>query len=112
MIGTDDWVEGETGERTYTLENIDPVTKVVSPESLAGKTVELMAYKQDGTPVDTSGDVTIASAGAGTVTFAPDSTDLLAARSPLSIRFKVTGSNGKFKFFPKGEADRWTIRKR
>jgi hypothetical protein len=108
MIGTDDWVEGETGPRSYILENLNKTTGAVYPENLTGKTVELILRKQNSELVVTTGNITVVPGNTGEVIFTPDPTDMKVSKSPLYARFRVTAS-GQEKFFPKGQADIWRV---
>lgn len=122
----EDWVRGVTAARRFVL------TENGVPFNLTGFTVTLELRRGDaaGTPVDTSGDITVlAQSGAdvGAVTYTPDATDLDPALGeavetiPISpvigdfvvfyrrARFKVADGGGLFDYFPKGEPWIWRI---
>lgn len=80
-------------------------------QDLTGMTVQLQAWSR-GRLLTLSG-ISGALSGSesdGKVYFDPASSDLTAARSPLSIRWKVTDGSGKVAFFPKDEPDIWNVR--
>ena len=97
-------VEGWTGDLDFALKADGAVV------DLTGMTVELLLYKADKTLVDTASDVTVPDAANGVVRYSPDPTDLLAADTPHTSRFKVTDGGGKVVYFPSGQLDRWTVR--
>lgn len=97
-------VEGWTGGLDFTLEADG------SAVDLTGMAVELLLYKNDGSFVDTSGDITVTDAANGELTYFPDVGDLLASESPHRSRFKVTDGAGKVVFFPSAAMDRWLVR--
>lgn len=97
-------VEGWTGVLDFILK-ADGVAV-----DLTGMTVELLLYKADGTQVDTTSDLTVTDAAAGTVRYSPDGADLLASETPHRSRFKVTDGSGKIVYFPNGAMDRWLVR--
>ena len=93
-----------------TTANLDfKLTADGSAVNLTGATVTLSLRNKSGTPITTTGDISIISATLGTVRYAPDAADLSADDSPLRARFKVTDSSTLIAFYPSGKADIWTV---
>ena len=96
-------VEGWTGP-------IDDVLKSNgTPLDLTGLTVQLLLQKASGVAVDTTGDVVIVTPSAGVVRYTPDPTDLLAAETPHTVRWKVTDLTGAVTYFPNAAGEVWTV---
>lgn len=78
--------------------------------NLTGATVTLRAWDYAGNPLTLSGSVVVTSASLGQLEFRPASGDLLAANSPMKVRFRV--SLGGYVFdWPNAEAETWVVRK-
>lgn len=75
------------------------------------QSVELLLYDKDGELVDFDGTSGIDTALTGIVYFDPADGDLLAAKSPYSVRWKVTDGPGKVFMVPQEVADQWDVRK-
>jgi hypothetical protein len=93
-------VEGWTAE-------LGPFTLKVNgqPKELTGFEVKLkLRPVASNAYVDTIGDVNIdpaqEGAGKGMVTFKPDADDFKASKSPYSLRWEVTDSDGNTVYFP------------
>ena len=81
-----------------------------SPVNLNGMTVVFLLYPTFATtPKTLTGSVALTDAAAGKVTFTPGASDLKAADSPASIRWKVTDTGGNVAFFPRDLAEVWNI---
>jgi len=77
--------------------------------SLSGSTIALVLRKtEDGSLLDTSGDVAIQDADAWRVRYSPDASDLVPGK--YKGRFKVTDSGGKIGYYPSAEWDTWIVR--
>lgn len=72
--------------------------------NLTGKTVTLLLYDRQGNQITYGGSSGIVTAADGTVYFDPASTDLLASKSPYSVRWKVTTA-GKVAYWPEGPSN-------
>lgn len=103
MATTIDLVEGWTGNIDFTL------LADGTAANLTGCSLELILRDRAGSQIDTSSDASIQVAASGTVRYTPDSTDLAAAGSPYSARWKVTDGSAKVTYFPSGEPDRWVV---
>lgn len=105
----DEWVEGETGPRLYTL------TLNGTTLDLTNATVTLLAYNgASKATVTIVGSVAVQDqlipANLGKVLYSPNANDLKSADSPLLVRFRVV-QNGKTLFFPNRETLAWIVRK-
>jgi hypothetical protein len=98
------WIEAETKPRAYTLYESEEV-----PQNLSGASVELVLTGNDGITIPTPGAITPLDAPAGRVRYTPGPGHLLAARSPYSAVFKVTGADASVGFFPSDGADEWHV---
>lgn len=99
-------VEGWTGKLTFTLTTTSVTTGVTSAFVGTGFTLsDLIITGKDGTEVDTTGDFGWLVAASGTVYYDPDAADFVAAKSPYTVRFKVTDGAGKVVYFPSADAD-------
>lgn len=94
-----DVVEGWTGALPFTL-NADG-----DPVDLTGRTVSvILKDARNLTVYDSTTPVAVTGTTAGLVTFTPSSSDLVAARGPYRIRFRVATTSEKV-FFPNSEED-------
>jgi len=77
-----------------------------APVAITGQTVELLLTDKDSQTVSTTGKVVNqddgSSANKGFVGYNPASGDLLAVKSPYSMRWKLTDLAGKIAFWPSG----------
>lgn len=94
-----DVVEGWTGDLDYQLKADGVIV------NLTGMTVVLVLTDKDGTAVTTTGNITVFDAVNGKVRYRPDATDLVAAKSPYTMHWKVTDGASRDVFFPNGAAD-------
>lgn len=108
MPSPTEWTQGQTAPETYVLEETD-ANGDLQPVDVSGLTVDLVLKDKTGTLVTTTGDVAIVSGPAGTVKYTPDSTDLDAALSPYSAKFKVTFGDGSIRFYPQGPPMTWKV---
>ena len=99
-----DFVQGWTSRIKYTVYTDGAV------QDLTAMSVQLVAYDRTDSPVSFVGTVGIATPASGLVYFDPSDTDLLKSKSPYSIRWKVTDSNGRVAFFPSGAPEVWYVR--
>ena len=79
--------------------------------NMTGMTLALDVFDAKGNSVTVSGTVSIVTPSSGTVRFEPASADLLNAKSPYEIRWKVTDGSGKIAFFPRAQAEKWIVRR-
>lgn len=114
---TDNFVQATTATQDFQLVTIDTLGAETPFDATGGLgggavyTVTLVLTSVPlGTTVDTVGDVAWLSPADGTVRYAPDAGDLLAAGSPYNARWRVVDGNGLADFFPDGIADRWVVR--
>jgi len=83
-----------------------------SAPNLTGMIVTLVLYRNgDYTIFPFLGTSGILTAATGIVYFDPAETDLVAANSPYSGRWKVTDGAGKISYFPNGTPEQWIVRK-
>lgn len=102
--------EGWTSPIEYELYHEDPVTGVLTvPSELAACTPSLVLKDKDGAAITYTGTVAWADAPNGIIRFSPAATDLTAAKSPITARFKVTDASSKISFYPQGEALIWRV---
>ena len=94
MSVSEEWVETETGTRSWILKN------GTVAQNLTGMTVALLMKNRTGASIDTSGDVVVTDAANGVVSYNPDAADFASAGSPYSVRFKVTDGTGKDRYYP------------
>ena len=93
-------VEGWTGALPFTL-NADG-----SPVNLTGLTVSIVLKDAAGTVINnTTSGVSVTSATGGEVSYAPTSTDFIAAKTPYKIRFRVVDGANKTVYFPNEDED-------
>lgn len=73
---------------------------------IQGLTIALIMYGSDHAALSTSGKVTNLDDGTapnkGKVKFSPGSSDLVEAKSPYTVKWKVTDGAGKDAFWPNG----------
>jgi uncharacterized phiE125 gp8 family phage protein len=96
-------VEGYTGLIDETLKSNGVVI------DLTGMTVALILQKADGSPVDTTANVTVPDAVNGLVRYSPDAGDLLALETPHVARWQVTDGIGKIVFVPSDAGEVWEV---
>lgn len=93
-------VEGWTGALPFTLK-ADGVAV-----DLTGMTVSIVLKDYQATVVnDSTSGVTVTSSTAGIVSYAPSSSDFVAARTPYKIRFRVRDALSKVVYFPNVDED-------
>jgi hypothetical protein len=94
-MGLFEVVEGTTAPLDFSvLEN-------GAPPDLTGMTITLILKDSAGAIVGVAG--TVASPGIGVIRYTPNASDLVAASTPHTARFKVT-SGASVKFYPGGGA--------
>jgi hypothetical protein len=76
---------------------------------IEGTTVTLVLKNSAGTEIATTGDTGWYDLDAAIVYYDPDSTDLLAADSPVTAHWKIHDVSGKDVYIPKGPPDVWII---
>ena len=76
---------------------------------LSGLTVTGIVHTRRGTVVSTTGKVTVTGSTSGVVTWTPAATDLTAANSPYTVRFKVVDLTSATVYFANGEADKLVV---
>ena len=76
---------------------------------ITGMTVDLVGSTLTGVPLDFAGEVGILDGPTSKVYFNPAPTDLLAANSPMLVRWSVTDTDGKTAFFPRTAPLTWAI---
>ena len=93
----------------------DPITQQLLNDgaavNLTGCTVELLLYDANGRAITHSGAASVFEAATGKVKFQPGASDLLASKSPLRVRWKVTDDADEISYFPNASADVWIVRK-
>lgn len=98
-----DFVEGWT----------DPIDVQLRRDQAAfdatGSTIAVVAIDGNGTSVTLTGTVDWIDVTVGTVRYTPAAGDLLASRSPLKVRFKVTSGSGAVSYHPKQGVETWRI---
>ena len=72
---------------------------------LTGLTVTCVVHDRYGTAVSTTDKVAVTGTTSGTVTWTPSTSDLVAARQPYTVRFKVVDATTAGVYFSNGEAD-------
>ncbi len=98
----------------WTERIVETLTTDGVAQNLTGLTVTMLLYDNTDTKITYGGTSGIVSAAAGTVYFDPASTDLLASKSPYSVRWKVTDGSGKVAYWPAGQSDapvKWNVDK-
>jgi len=93
----------------------DPITQQLLNDgaavNLAGCSVALLLYDANGRAISHTGSATILEAATGKVKFEPGASDLVASKSPLRVRWKVTDGADEVSYFPNASADVWIVRK-
>ena len=102
-------VEGWTDDIPYDLKKTN--SSGTSAFDLTGSTVAITMRDAAGNILSPTGTLTVTSAAAGSVSYAPGVGELLASLSPISVRFKVTRSGGKISYFPSRSPEKWVIKK-
>jgi len=97
-------VEGWTGPLDFQL-LADGV-----PLDNSGNAIAVVVQDHQGATVTFTGTVNWLDAVLSKVRFSPQPTDLLAAKSPYNVRWKVTDGANKVVFFPSGKDDFWIVR--
>lgn len=93
-------VEGWTGALPFTLKADDVAV------DLTGLTVSIVLKDYQSTVVkDSTSGVTVTGSTAGTVEYAPSSSDFVASRTPYKLRFRVKDSQNKVVYFPNIDED-------
>ena len=96
-------VAGWSGALPFTLKADDAAV------NLSGLTVAGVVADRFGTAVSTTGKVVVTGSTAGEVTWTPSTGDLVARKSPYSVRFKVVDLAGQVVYFPNGEPDKVVV---
>jgi hypothetical protein len=99
-MATVTWVEGDTGQRIFTL------TQNGSVAVLDGATVTAIVRPANRSLPKKSLPVTVI--GAGQVGCSFDETQLMASESPYTARFRVQ-QNGNVRYFPFPKTDLWEV---
>lgn len=97
-------VEGWTGDLDFQL------LADGNAQNISGNSIALIVQDHSGASVTFAGNISVPDATTGKVRFSPQPADLLAAKSPYNVRWKVTDGAGKVVFFPSGKDDFWTVR--
>lgn len=105
-----DLVQGWTDPIDYQLKKV-AVDGTITILNLTGMTAALEVFDARGNSISIAGTVTVTSAITGEVRFAPGASDLLTAKSPYEIRWKITDGSGKVAYFPRAEAEKWIVRR-
>jgi hypothetical protein len=93
-------VEGWTGSLTFTLRADGDAVDIT------GLTVQIVLSDcHRRTVVDSSSGVTVTDSTAGTVEYAPSSSDFSARLSPYRVRFRLIDTSSKIVYFPNGDHD-------
>jgi hypothetical protein len=92
----DEYTEGWTARIEHTLQH-DGVSFNAS-----GMTPSLSLRDKDGNVVTFTGSVAWADSSVSRIRFTPSSTDLVQAKSPYKLHWKVTDGAGKIAFYPQG----------
>lgn len=108
-------VEGWTGDLDFQLMKRPAPTSAVpvqveAPPDITGTTVALVVQDHQGGSVTFAGSITVPDPVFAKVRFSPAPGDLLAAKSPYNVRWKVTDAATKVVFFPSGKDDFWIVR--
>lgn len=80
----------------------------VDLSGLPADSVTLVLRRQDGTIVDTTGDVEILQAATGKVRYNPGAADFSSAGTYVG-RFRVVDGAGKIGFWPNRGIDQWIV---
>lgn len=109
-MNLEDLVEGWTEEIVEQLQNNGvPLT---GTDSFTDDQIELELFDLLGNQITLTGTTGWKDATQAKVYFRPAATDLLARYSPISMRWKLTDDANQVSFFPRKEADTWTVRAR
>ena len=93
-------VEGWTGALPFRLEADG------TPVDLTGLTVSLWMKNCYGTQIHSStSGITVTSSETGVVSFAPTSSQFVAANTPYKLRFRVVDTLSKVVYFPNEDED-------
>lgn len=98
----------------WTERIVETLTTDGAAQNLSGVTVTLMLYDNTDTQIAYGGTAGIDTAADGKVYFDPAAGDLLASKSPYSVRWKVTDGSGKVAYWPAGQSDapvKWNVDK-
>ncbi len=94
MSETKKVVEGTTAMLEWNLYND------CEPFDATGITPAAVLKDKDGTTITTTGKIEWATITASKIRYRPDAADLVAAKSPYTLHFKLTDSVGKISFYP------------
>lgn len=97
--------EGWTERIRYQLTRNSPAVDM----DLTGMTVDLVGNDRANLPLVFAGTIGSDDPANGIVYLDPALTDLLAAKSPYRVRWKVTDSFGKIAYFPREDPLVWNI---
>jgi hypothetical protein len=95
---TDEYTEGHTAPIEYDLRHDN------ASYDATGMTPSLVLKDKDGAEITITGTVEWATAATSRIRFNPAATDLVASKSPYTLRWKVTDLSGKIAYYPQGQA--------